>query len=232
MKSNTKILIGFLTIIILCLTQTIITFVIQKDILNEANEIRNVQAPLEVMAERGVGYGTMLIEEVHGALLHAQKGEYIDVGEHKVVYNELDEKEKKLRHDAKVLLAQSTISYEAKTRIKEQLDIIEEFNLKMIELEQKGFEAIENKELETANFLLIGGDHKIYKAELFQAYRAWADIQHELALYTSKDIQEDSQKIIFINFVLSVIINMLIIITLFVIRSFVVEESYKRGRRK
>ena len=204
----------------------------QKDILNEANEIRTIQAPLEVMSEKGFGYGIMMIEEVHGALLHAQKGEYEDVGEHKAVYNELDEEEKKLRHDARILLAQSSISYEVKTRIKEQLDIIEEFNPKMIELEQRGFEAIENKDLETANSLLIGGNHKIYKAELFQAYRTWADIQHELALDTSKDIQEKSQKIIFLNFVFSVIINMLIIITLFVIRSFVVEESYKKGKRK
>jgi hypothetical protein len=232
MKNNTKILIGFLLIIVLSLSQTAITFIMQKDILNEANQIRTIQAPLEVMAQKGFSYQIMLIEEVHGALLHAQEGQWTDVAEHEANYNTLDEQEKKLRHDASVLLAQSTISQETKAKILEKLDIIGEFNPKMIVLEQKGFAAIDNKDLEAANSFLIGGNHTIYKAELFQAYTDWTNLQHQVTLDTSKDIQKDSQRIIYISFIISVIITILIIVTLLVIRSFVAEEYLKRGKRR
>jgi hypothetical protein len=231
MKTNTKILIGFLAIIILSLTQTALVHMFQQDISKEAEEIKNIQAPLEVMAEKAGGYGIMLTEEVHGALLHAQEGQWEDVEEHKIVYNQIVEQEKELRRDSRILLSQSTIHLETKSKIEEQLDIIDEFNPKMIELEQKGFQAIEQKDLESANSFLIGGNHKIYKAKLVDAYRNWADIQHQLALETSEDVFIDSKQIIYLTFVFSLIISILIIITLLIIRSFVIKTQKEKKKR-
>jgi len=221
MKNNTKILIGFLSIIILVFLQLAFTYQFQSNILDNTSQIKDVEAPLEVMAEKGAGYSIMLIEEVHGALLHAQQGEYGDVEEHKVVYDNLDLEEKELRKNAKILLSQSKIPIETKNQIEEQLNIIDEFNLKLIELERKGFEEIDKKEFKAANSFLIGGNHKIYKNELFLAYNNWAKIQQELTLTTSNDILNDSQKITYLNLGISILIMITVIITLFIIRSFV-----------
>jgi hypothetical protein len=221
MKNNTKILVGFLSIIILVFLQLAFTYQLQSNILDNTRQIKDVEAPLEVMAEKGAGYSIILIEEVHGALLHAQQGEYSDVEEHKVVYDNLDLEEKELRKNAKILLGQSKISTETKNQIEEQLKIIDEFNLKLIELERKGFEEIDKKELKTASLFLIGGNHKIYKNELFLAYSNWAKIQQELTLTTSNEILNDSEKITYLNLGISILIMITVIITLFIIRSFV-----------
>jgi len=231
MKNNTKILVGFLSIIILVFLQLAFTYQLQSNILDSTRQIKDVEAPLEVMAEKGAGYSIMLIEEVHGALLHAQQGEYADVEEHKAVYNNLDLAEKELRKNAKILLSQSKISVETKNQIEEQLKIIEEFNLKLIELERKGFGEIDKKELKTANSFLIGGNHKIYKNELFLAYSNWAKIQQELTLTTSNEILNDSEKITYLNLGISILIMIIVIITLFIIRSFVNGKISSKRKR-
>jgi len=232
MKNNTRILIGFLSIIILVFLQLAFTYQLQSNILENTMQIKDVEAPLEVMAERGAGYNIMLIEEVHGALLHAQQGEYSDVEEHKAVYNNLDLDEKELRKNAIILLGQSKIPLQTKNQIEGQLKTIDEFNLKLIELERKGFEEIDKKELKTANSFLIGGNHKIYKNELFLAYSNWAKIQQELTLTTSKNILNDSQKIIYLNLGISIVIMIMVIITLFIIRSFVAEKYSQKEKGK
>jgi hypothetical protein len=230
MKNNTKILIGFLSIILLVFLQLAFTYQLQTRIFENTRQIKDVEAPLEVMAEKGAGYSTMLIEEVHGALLHAQEGQYSDAEEHKAVYNNLDLEEKELRKNAIILLGQSEIPLQTKKEIEGKLKTIDEFNLKLFELERKGFEEMDKKELKTASLFLIGGNHKIYKTELFLAYSDWAKIQEELTFTISSDILNDSQKLIYLNLGISIVIMIVVIITLFIIRSFVNGKIPSRGK--
>ena len=85
--TNTKILIGFLSIIILIFAQVVITYRLQSDILDDTKQIKDVEAPLELLVQQGISYGSIATEQVHISVLHAQKGEYEDIGEHKATYN-------------------------------------------------------------------------------------------------------------------------------------------------
>jgi PAS domain S-box-containing protein len=230
MKEKTKILVGFSCIIVFVIIQTVSTYVMQNVVMAKDNQLKNVEAPLEVMAERSKSYGTMLIEEVHGALLHALQGEYVDVADHKIVYDKLVLLENNLHRDFRIILNQSNIPSETRLNIEQQLRIIDDLSPKMIELEQTGFTEIEKKELKTANAILIGGNHKIYKAELFQAYDDLIGIQHELTLSVSNSVLKTSQQIININLGISIGVMTMIIIIMFVLRSFI-EERYKKYKQ-
>ena len=76
MKYNTKLLIGFLSIIILIFIQMSITYKLQSDILENAQQIQNVEAPLEVLAGKGAESDAMKTSILSAVLIYAQKGDY------------------------------------------------------------------------------------------------------------------------------------------------------------
>ena len=232
MNRDHKILIGFSLILLLVILQGLTTYAMQNNIMEETRQIKDVESPLEVMAERGLGYRVMLIEEVDGAMLHALQGQHEDVEEHRLVYIWLVEKERGLLQEARVILGRSEIPLEEKTLIEDQLIILESLGPNMTLLELGGFEAIEKEEFELAYSLLIGRDHKIYKEKLFLAYQRWADIQHELTISRSNNLLVRSQQTIYLNLGLCLISILLIILTLWVIRSFITEKYLKERRNK
>jgi PAS domain S-box-containing protein len=227
MKSNTKILIGFLSIIILIFAQGIIAYKLQSDILENTNQIQNIEAPLELMVEQVIGYDAILTENAHISLLHSMKSETEDIGEHKEKYDEIGIKlDDLLKRDARILLQQSKRSQEVKDEVNGYLKELDRLNLLLVGLETRAFEAIEKNDTETAYSLIVGGDYENYKNELYQNYKAWADIEHEMTLSIQKDILKESQQISYLCFGISILIMITVILTMLMILSFI------KGREK
>jgi PAS domain S-box-containing protein len=227
MKSNTKVLIGFLLVIILILAQGVIAYKLQGDIIDNTNQIRNIEAPLELMSEQVIGYDAMLTEQIHVTLLHALKGKYTDIKEHKEKYDEIETKlDDVLKRDAAILLQQSKRSQEIKNQVGGYLKTLDELNIKLAELERGAFESIEKNDTETAYSLVVGEDYNNYKNEFYQNYRDWADAEHEVTLNMNKKIIKESQQISSLCFGISILVIITVILTMLMIRSFI------KGREK
>ena len=233
MKTNTKILIGFLSIIILIFVQVMITYHMQSDILDDTMKIKNVEAPLEVMVEQVIGYDAMLTGAAHVALLHAQNNELDKVKEYKAKYDEIGTKlDDLLKHDARMLLEQSERSQEIKNEIEGDLKQLDEVNLALVDLETRAFDAMQKGDIETAYSLIVGKTYQDYKEELSALYQNWAGIEKDLNFDLHRDIIKESQQIIYLNFGISIGIMMMIIMTMLIIRSFVAGKSFQKGKKK
>jgi len=221
MKTEKKILIGFLSIIILIFAQVAITHKLQSDILENTRQIQNVEAPLEVMVEQVIGYNAMLTGAAHAALLHAQKNELDKVKEYKTKYDEIGTKlDNILKHDAKMLLEQSERPQEIKNEIEVDLKRLDEVNLALVDLETRAFDAMQKGDIETAYSLIVCKTYQDYKEELSALYQNWAGIEKDLNFGLHRDIIKESQQIIYLNFGISIGIMIMIIMTMLIIRSF------------
>jgi hypothetical protein len=234
MKNNTKIFIGFLTIIILIFSQVIITYKLQSDILKDTQQTKNVEAPLRILAQETKSYDSETTKTIYSALLSAQKGDNQSVKEYKTFYDKLISEinyriEKKT---AVVLLGQSQRSQALKNEILVYLKNITATNINATSIESIAWEAIEKGDTDTAYSLIIGGDYKKYKTEIFENVQGWISIEDGLALDSQKDILKESQQIIYLNLIISTIIFIMIIVTLLIIRSFVAEKSNRKGKRR
>jgi len=222
MKSNTKILIGFLLIILLILVQMSITYKLQNNFYDNTRLIKEVEAPLETMSEQVMGYNGILTAEACAIVLHAQKGDFAEIKEHRARYDEIGIKlDELLKKDAKILITQSKRSQEEKDKTLGYIKNLDELNLKLVDLETRAFDAIDKKDIDTAYSLVVGEDYHRYKQELYQEYRAWADLEHKMTNDIRSNILKDSQQIIYFNLGISIGIMIMIIMTMFVIRSFV-----------
>lgn len=226
MKISTKILIGFLAIILLVIFQLAVTQKLQSDILDNMIQIQKVEAPLDAMSEQVLGWEGILTAEAYAIVLHAQKGALADITVHKARYDEtgivLDEL---LKKDAKLLIVQSRRSQEEKDKTLGYVETLDKANLKLVDLETRAFEAVEKNDPDTAYSLIVGGDYGTYKQEFYQNYRSWADLEHEISLNISKNILLNSQKIIYINLASSLVGIILLLIVLFIFRSFIAEKE-------
>ena len=234
MKNNTKIFIGFLTIIILIFAQVIITYKLQSDILKDIQQTKNVEAPLRILAQETKSYDSETTKTIYSALLSAQKGDNQSVKEYKTFYDKLISEvnyriEKKT---AVVLLGQSQRSQALKNEILVYLKNITATNINTTSIESIAWEAIEKGDTDTAYSLIVGGDYKKYKTEIFENVQGWISIEDGLALDSQKDILKESQQIIYLNLIISTIIFIMIIVTLLIIRSFVAEKSNRKRKRR
>jgi hypothetical protein len=230
MKINTKILVGFLMIIVLCLAQLAVAYKLQSRILNNVRQIKDVEAPLEIMSEQVIGYGALLTGQVHAALIHAQKGNHNDTKEHKLRYDEGGTKlDELLKNKAIVLLNQSQRAPAVKNQVVQIIKDLDVFNLKLVDLETRAFTAMDKGDVETAYALVVGGDYDKYKAELYQKYSAWAQIEHDMTLNMRNVILKNSEWLVMFNFYILIAEIVVIVIILLVVRSFI---SSLPGRQK
>ncbi|MEI6058367.1 MAG: hypothetical protein WCP89_01210 [archaeon] len=231
MKHNTKILIGFLSVIILILIQMSITYKLQNNFYDNTLLIKEVEAPLETMSEQVIGYDGILTAEAYAIVLHAQKGDLAEVKTHRERYDEIGIKlDDLLKKDAKILIAQSKRSQEEKDKTLGYIKTLDELNLKLVDLETRAFDAIDKKDVDTAYSLVVGEDYQGYKQELYQEYRVWADSEHKITVDLRSNILKSSQQIIYLNLGISIGIMIMIIMTMLVIRSFVVGKVAKKGK--
>jgi len=221
MKINTRILLGFLAIIVLVIALTGTNYYWNKDRLDKTNQIKDVEAPLELMVEQVIGYDAILTGAAHAALLHAQKGQLEEVKEHKVYYDEVGVKlDNLLKTDAPNLLMKSKRSQEVKDRTFEILKQLDAVNLKLVDLETRAFDAMDKGDTETAYSLIVVGDYPKYKVELLQLYKNWSAIEIETTTNVRNQIIEESNQLNILNMSSSaVIIILALIISFWIARS-------------
>jgi hypothetical protein len=225
MKNNTKILAGFMIIIVLIFVQAVIAYKLQGDILANTEQIKNVEAPLGTMSEQVIGYDGILTAEAYAIVLHREKGDVVEIKEHRARYDEIGIKlDELLKKDAKILITQSRRSQEEKEKALEYIKNLNDLNLKLVDLETRAFESAEKGDTETAYALVIGEDYHKYKQELYQEYRAWANSEHEITLNISNNIIKKSQQMSYLCFGISIVILIITILTMLRIRSFVAEK--------
>jgi PAS domain S-box-containing protein len=230
MKTNTKILTGFLSVALLIIAQMAVTHKLQNDFYDNTLLIKEVEAPLETMSEQVIGYDGILTAEAYAIVLHAREGDLAEIKKHRARYDEIGIKlDELLKKDAKMLIVQSKRSQEEKDKTFEYIKNLDALNIKLVDLETRAFEAIDKKDLDTAFSLATGEDYHQYKQELYQEHRNWADSEHRTTLAVRSSILKESQQIIYLNLGISIGILIMEILTMLMINSFVKEqyELYK-----
>jgi len=229
MKNNTKILSGFLAIIILILVMGGFNYFLQNNILENSKQIKYVETPMSNLAEQLLSYDALLTVQIESVLIHAQNGDYNKIDFHRPKYNEIKIKlDDIVNKDFEMYLSQDNMPEEKKAVLRGLIVERRDIKAKRIDLETKAFDAIERKDIETAYQLIAEGEYENYKESL---YRNIADIKLELA---SDDKGAESikytQRLIYLNLGISIIIIIIIIIILFM-RSFIAEQSVWKEKR-
>ncbi|MBT3691548.1 HAMP domain-containing protein [Candidatus Woesearchaeota archaeon] len=228
MKTNMRILIGFSFIIVLVILMASINSHFNKEIEENFETTKDVEAPLEIMVEKVIGYDAVLTGNAHGALLHALTGEWGSIEKHETKYNIVGIKmDKLLKVSAPQLIAKSKRSEEEKNEIYEILHELDEVNMKLVNLETLAFEAMNNKDPETAYSLIVSDEYHSYKNELSELYQTWAGIEKIITTEITTEITKDNKTIESFNLIFSIVIIILCILS-----SFIVSLSISRPIKK
>jgi methyl-accepting chemotaxis protein len=217
-----KLLIGFSIVLGLMIIMIFATYLLNNQITNYTNEIRNVEAPLELMVQQVIGYDAMLTGNVHEALLHVEAGEMSYLAIHKTKYDEIGAKlDGLLKNEARDLIGQSKRSNEQKEEVYGYLKRLDEVNLALVDLETRAFSAMENGDAETARSLVVSEEYNNYKSELYSLYLKWADAESVVTESYRSNVLANSRNVIFINFgigalaiILGIIVALLITLSI------------------
>ena len=224
MNNNTKILIGFLSIILLIFAQVIIVYKLQGDILESSKQMLNVEAPLEILAGKGAESDAMKTSVMSAVFIFAQKGDYESGKALKTTY--YDPAVKNLinsygNHQVEILVAQSKRTKEQKDKTNELFNRLNENGFKISDLETQVFNAIDKKDFVTAASLITGEEYAKYKMEMVQDASDWQALEREISSTIRSNILKESQQVVYLNLGISILILIMVIITSLIIRSFV-----------
>ncbi len=225
-KIETKILICFAFIILLIITRTVISYVMENRILDDTRQIKDVEAPLGTMSEQVIGYDAMLTGYARTATLDALAGNYSQTDAYETKYDEVGDKlDYLLNHSALALINESGRSEEIKIQVKNILSELNVVNLELVALEKGAFSAIRKKDPQTAYSLVMGQDYNKYKEVLRQDYQNWSAIELGETNSIRVHIINDAQQAIYVNFGIPIIVIIIIIVIMFFIRSFIKQED-------
>ena len=179
---------GMLIFIIIILV--ILNYQINQTIQKDAEEIRNIEAPLELMVERVIGYDAILTGNAHWALLHAIENNTQEVLKHKQIYDDTGIKlDNLLKYEAKELLQNSSRSQAEKEVVYGYLEELDKINLALVDLETRAFEAMFRGDVKTAEAFIIGEQYHEYKNQLAELYAKWASEEKRITeIYRKKVI--------------------------------------------
>lgn len=213
---RSNISLGYFIIIFLIMLMVGINFQINKLRLDKNNQIKDIEAPLGLMVEQVIGYDAMLTGAAHASLLHAQKGEFKQVKEHKRYYDEIGLKlDNLLKIELNSLLEKSKRPEEIKQEVYVILKRLDIVNIELVDMETRAFEAMEMNDTSTAYPLIVGGQYQKYKEELAELYQKWSNIETTYTFNLRTQIIDESDKLGKINMLFSVVILILSIILSF-----------------
>ncbi len=173
-----------------------------------------------------MGDDALLTGEVYDALLEAQDGNYETLPQHKERYDMINEKlDAILQRDVPLLFAQSRRSQELKDQTVQYLVAMDATNQQLVDLEKRAFAAMERKDVVTAQSLVVGGEYDVLKAELRDTYLEWSALEHVATDDVRQEIMDDSTWMMRLNLLFSLGEILVLLATLFVIRSFVLEAQ-------
>lgn len=229
MKTNTKLVIIFSVLLILIFSRLAIIHIILNNILDNTEQIKDVEAPLELMTQKVIGYDSMLTGHVQLALLNAQKGDYNQVRLHREQYNVVaNDLDSILKRDVRILLNRSQRSEGVKNWVDYDLMKLDKINATLMEIENNAFEAMEKRDINKAYSLVVGGDYEKYKSEFYQTYIAWSDIEKEMTTIIRNGIIRDSRNLIYTTLFYSIIIIAVLFSLMVVIRSILAVMASKK----
>jgi signal transduction histidine kinase len=223
-----QLFLAFSFILALMIILSVFSYILNDRISKKTIEIKDVEGPLELMAEQVIGYDAMLTGQAHASLLHAQKGEFVEVKEHQAEYDRvgilLDDLLKKQAYE---LLAKSTRSEEDKQKVYGYLEKLDELNIKLVELEVGAFDAMNKNDTQLAYSLIVMGKYHEYKMELADYYKLWADEEKRITLTYRENILKNSQSVFYTNFLLA-----LLMIVSGLIVAYVISNSISKSLKK
>jgi len=226
MKDNLKLLIGFLSIIVLISIQMGITYKLQTDFHEDILLIKEVELPLKIMIESLISYDSIRTSEINSIILHLNNGDVEEIKEHRLKYEENKIKiDNILEKDAKILIIQSKRSKEIKDNAFADMNQLNQLNLKLKELETKIFDAVEKNDLDMVFYLSANKDYHETKKEFYQNSLVTVNTKREWVSGLQNNIIEKSNDITYINLGISITIIILVILTLLILRSFVTKFS-------
>lgn len=211
---------GILIIIILVLTIT--TYSLNKTLEKDAREIRDIEAPLEVMVEQVISYDALLTGNVHWALLHAEKEDLEEVKEHKQFYDDIGLKlDDLLKYEARGLIANSTRNLADKERVYSYLDEMDRVNLILVDLETRAFDAMERGDLESAYELVVTENYYNYKDELAEWYNLWAEEEAKTTEIYRQRVLKNARNVEIYNLYLGILFFIIAMIIPFLVNSYI-----------
>lgn len=203
-----------------------VTYKMLGNTLDNTRQIKDIEAPLSLMVEQVVNYDSILTDQAHSALLHAQKEDVKGLQDHKAKYDATRIKlDNLLTRDARILLNQSQRSQEVKDKVDDLLKDLDRINLLLFDLEARAFDSMDKKDINTAYSLIVAGSYHQYKNELYQDCMAWGDIEKEMTLSVEKNIIQRSQQVIYFNLIIPIILIILSIIVLLIMYFFFLEKE-------
>lgn len=195
-----KLILGFSVVLVLMALILASTYLLNRQISSYTYQIKDVEAPLEIMVQEVIGYDAMLTGDAHEALLHAESGEMDKVAEHKSRYDSIGIKlDDLLKKNARVLLERSKRSEEQKKEVYGYLSRLDKVNLDLVDLETRAFDALQKGDVKTARSLIVSDQYHSYKEDLYSLYLKWADVEKSVTAEYREKIINNSKLVLWIN---------------------------------
>ena len=232
-KFSKKILIGFSAIILLIFVQTGIIYSLQKNIIGNTLQIKDIEDPLALTIQKGINYGTIASYQINHSMLHFQKGEYELIEGHKATYDAINMKLKDIfNKDLKILINQSARPQEVKDIMAAKLREIERLHNLIVDLANKSFTAMDKKETDLAYSLIMDGNYEKYQQEIQLIVKDLADIVDRDIFDIQNNIFKNSQRIIYYNLGISAGIIALIVLTMLILIFFIKNKEKELDLRE
>lgn len=213
-----KLVVSFGILILLIIFLVFLTYSINRQIEKDQLQLKEVEAPLEIMVEKVISYDALLTGNAHEALLHAENNEMNLVLEHKQQYDEIgSELDNILKYQTRELLEKSQRNEEDKTKILNYLVELDSINLKLVNLEVRAFEAMEVGNITLARDLIVSSQYKNYKKELASIYTDWSNIEKKISGDYRKEILTSSRNIQIYTLILGMLFIIIAVFITFLI---------------
>jgi signal transduction histidine kinase len=201
-----KLYFAFTIILLIMAGMITLTYDLNRQISQDTIQIREVEAPLQIMTEQVRTYDALLTGDARAALLYAIEDNMTAVALQQQKYNAEGTKlDALLKNDALLLLNRSERTGEQKTKVMHILTQLDGANIHLVELETQAFDAMKNGTPQEAYATLMGEDYRKYKNELNALYLQWVEEERTVTNQTRQKILDNTQKVFYIDFVLGML---------------------------
>lgn len=226
MNQKIKILIAFLSIIVMTVGQVSVNYLLNVKLIKFSESVYSVESQLDLMSQQVIGYDAMLTDHIRSAVLDAQLGDTSAVQRHRADYDRIGERlDTLLKKEAPILINKSSrprADKEAVIKLLADLDIV---NIALVRMETDAFTALGNGDIETARSLAIGEDYESYKQELLSFYQHWAALEQKQTGVITESLKFQSDFLMYFNLLYSIITLALLVLVLIYFKSFFREHS-------
>jgi len=224
LKITNKIFFGFMVMILLLLLLLFMNNTLDSEILENTEQINNVEVPMSFLIEEIRTYDSLLTENVLHALIDGKNGDFNQIKIIRYDYDDLGTQlDDLLNVQMKLMIDKSKRTNYEKIKSLQYIDELNELNLKLVELEVWAYVALEKEDVNTANYLLTQSKYADLKTEFSNVLNEWATFEKEITANIQEQINEDSENMEYLNFII-----VIIIIIFALVESFIVSNSISK----